>query len=147
MTEQELFDTVSTHLMTQRKAAIIHGPDLLGNCRYRTLEGLKCAIGCLIPADKYTPELEGNSVTSKSVIAATGLTDDLQMLALNLQVVHDSNNPSEWKTSLRQLGSTYMLATTVLDNFTDIKENENEPNITDPNSRTESGDPLDPEEA
>ena len=57
MTNQEIFDKVHTHLLTQRTAAIENG-----SCAYRA--GPKsCAVGALIPDALYTPEIEGTSVS------------------------------------------------------------------------------------
>lgn len=51
---QEAFDTVVTHLYTQKKRAFTSS-----SCLYRTPEGLKCAAGCLIPDELYDIEMEG----------------------------------------------------------------------------------------
>lgn len=56
MTNQEIFDTVAVHLLTQNKRAT--KANCSTTCQYRTSEGLKCAVGCLIPDEKYTPEME-----------------------------------------------------------------------------------------
>ena len=55
MTAQEVFDFVVNHLRTQGKQAV----DRDGDCQYCTPDGLKCAVGCLIPDDKYDPCIEG----------------------------------------------------------------------------------------
>jgi hypothetical protein len=54
MTPQEIFDTVATHLFTQGHKAI-NGH---GGCVYRCRDGSKCAVGVLIPDDKYFPKME-----------------------------------------------------------------------------------------
>ena len=61
MTKQEIFDTVVTHL---RKQAVrsMRGPD----CVYRSPDGLKCAVGCLIPDSEYKSNWEGYTVLSIS---------------------------------------------------------------------------------
>jgi len=58
MTAQEIFDTVVRHLHTQGKMACDH--DL--GCRYRTDDGLRCAVGCLIKDDEYDPAMEGKDI-------------------------------------------------------------------------------------
>ena len=58
MTEQEIFDTVLTHLRKQGKAAT----DLGGARRYRGADGTACAVGCLIPDELYDPLIEGLGV-------------------------------------------------------------------------------------
>ena len=58
MTEQEIFDTVLTHLREQGEAATSAG----GSCRYRGANGTACAVGCLIPDELYDPLIEGLTV-------------------------------------------------------------------------------------
>ena len=58
MTEQEIFDTVLTHLREQGEAATSAG----GSCRYRGANGTACAVGCLIPDELYDPLIEGLGV-------------------------------------------------------------------------------------
>lgn len=58
---QEIFDVVSTHLLTQKKQARQGVDDEglgSGICQYRTSTGLKCAVGCLITDHQYTPVME-----------------------------------------------------------------------------------------
>jgi hypothetical protein len=57
MTPQEIFDHVSRHLLKQGKAAMMDD-----HCCFRNPEGLRCAVGCLIPEDRYVPELENGSL-------------------------------------------------------------------------------------
>lgn len=40
-------------------------------CRYRTRDGRKCAIGMLIPDEKYEPDME--SMTTRAIFAAVGI--------------------------------------------------------------------------
>lgn len=54
MTEQELFDTVALHLITQGKRAT----NQQGVPVYRASDGSKCAIGIIIPDRLYVPEIE-----------------------------------------------------------------------------------------
>lgn len=56
MTPKEIFNTVVTHLYTQKKQAYDNRNN---TCAYRTPEGLKCAIGCLIPDDDYDYRMDG----------------------------------------------------------------------------------------
>ena len=45
MNRQEVFDKVAIHLLTQNAKALNSG----GLCVYKTPNGLRCAVGCLIP--------------------------------------------------------------------------------------------------
>ena len=115
---QEIFDRVTRHLLTQRKRA-----EFLYNCCYRTEEGLKCAIGCLIPDDEYTPQMESLTVCAMLVrfpkALGEALTVDKQPLQdrkltldllSRLQRVHDRYSPSQWPTSLREVAKDLALS-------------------------------------
>jgi hypothetical protein len=101
MTAQDVFDHVARHLLTQRKAAIEHG-----RCRYRTDDGLACAVGCLIPDAHFRPTFEGMDsrrlrcklVDERSPLAAFFLR--FETLLLELQMVHDSCHVLDWASSL-----------------------------------------------
>lgn len=87
MTKQQLFDTVIIFLQQQGVRSNSHG-----ECQYRDLFGHKCAIGCLIPDHKYSPDIEGSSVLNLDVQAALCTLDldsnDLLLLT-DLQALHD----------------------------------------------------------
>ena len=53
---QEVFDIVVNHLFTQGRPAY----DGVQGCMYRTHDGLRCAVGVLIPDDLYDKALEKN---------------------------------------------------------------------------------------
>lgn len=58
--QQDTWDTfqkVKNHLLTQQQYSQDHN----GNCSYRGINGLSCAIGCLIPDDLYTYEMENKT--------------------------------------------------------------------------------------
>lgn len=57
---QDAFNTVRDHLLKQMANSVNATDYGLTNCMYRRDDGLKCAVGCLIPDDKYAPEMEGN---------------------------------------------------------------------------------------
>lgn len=86
---QEVFDIVVTHLITQRRPAYT---GLSGCCMYRAPDGLRCAVGALIPDNLYDPEFEGD--TADCVIQKLfdkDLADwrEHKELLLALQEVHD----------------------------------------------------------
>ena len=124
-TKQETFDTVAKHLLTQNAKANGEGFCGATTCMYRAPDGKQCAAGCLIPDDRYTPELERNSVMCHSgdgvgrpfkvgeLIIELG--HDLQ-LVYELQRVHDYYQPEEWPNYLRGLARDFGLSTEVLDN-------------------------------
>jgi hypothetical protein len=127
LSEQEIFDRVAAHLLTQGVQAKNSQEDYL----YRTNDGLKCAVGCLIDDDAYDPALEGLGVTSDSDALDHALresnidTDNPRVchLLTDLQRLHD-NHPSEpddplpeWRAGLTTVASDNGLSTAVLDAF------------------------------
>lgn len=97
MTDQEAFDKVVAHLLEQKvysvdSAAISN----LTGCympAYRGDNATKCAIGCLIPDDQYSPEMEG-----KRVYRVICNFPDLPFAKVNfqllseLQYIHDAGS-------------------------------------------------------
>lgn len=67
-----------------------------GSCKYRTEDGRACAVGLLIPDEKYDPSFEGAacytpwSDTGKEIQAAVTLPDGVRWLDMRkIQVSHD----------------------------------------------------------
>jgi hypothetical protein len=81
MDNQTLFDTCLTHMRQQGQRAT----SARGYCRYRNDTGLKCAIGALIPDDKYHPNFEMHAVHDRLVALAAGLTSNQIDLAKAIQ--------------------------------------------------------------
>jgi len=81
MTRQEMLDKALAHLRKQGEFA----KTLYGACCYRTPEGLKCAVGALIPDDRYEPQLENLPATRLVVLAAVGADVDDAVYLLELQ--------------------------------------------------------------
>lgn len=106
MTNQEAFDRVSVHLIAQNERAV----DVDGHtCRLRTVDGLKCAVGCLIPDEDYRLALEANPV---QVAAKFGVDP---ALAGALVYVHDDSEPEYWPSELRKVARAFGLNTKALD--------------------------------
>jgi hypothetical protein len=118
MTKQEIFDTVAIHLIKQGKQSA----DASGACFYRSPDGLKCAVGCLIPDEVYRPKMEGRSISTlfKNFSELNFLQPSVGLLN-DIQRVHD-NTYSEgqiWTDAvvlrLRKIAEKYNLSTTMLD--------------------------------
>ena len=131
LTQQQVFDKVVNHLLTQKKKSI----DDLGCC-YLNPDGLMCAVGCLIPQGQHEPWMEGQGVSSadeegedmRKILRAQGvdveievkLNDDnaicepysqnLKML-VDLQHCHDMMEPPLWADRLRLIAADYNLNT------------------------------------
>ena len=123
MNQQEMFDKVAIHLLTQNKKAI----KVLKNeytglddnmCVYRNDAGEKCAAGCLIPDELYDPKFEGMNTSAydlQHVWATIGI-DMIHDLALlnKLQKIHDTYTPSKWHRQLEIVAVEFKLNTNAL---------------------------------
>jgi hypothetical protein len=118
MNAQEVFDTVATHLFTQGRPATEYG-----RCRYRTSDGLKCAVGCLIDDDKYFPGLEGLGAQSIQLGNVSPVIAEHNKLLRDLQFVHDSmmigadawDSTQAMRTALASVANLYQLSMTNVD--------------------------------
>src|SRR5690348_4139130 len=128
MTLQEIFDKVGVHLLTQNEQAMARDEDGERNCAYRA-EGdrgmLKCAVGCLIPDELYTPVIEGFGVmpemgsSNNSVAESRRLYSILEQLELDeppqlrlleqLQKLHDDFMPHQWRGALKDVAFNWRL--------------------------------------
>jgi hypothetical protein len=86
MTNQEAFNKVVIGLRAQGRPSI--NPNSV--CMYRNSEGLKCAVGILIPDEEYRPEFDCN-LDLINVIEQVPALQSFDRIFLNsLQYVHDS---------------------------------------------------------
>ena len=122
MTMQETFDTVANHLLTQNKRSVVYmGDDQRESCAYRTPDGLMCAVGCLIPDDKYTKDVEGVNVRgladqdqeAQMIPKITDSDDEFHFL-MAIQDIHDGINPIDWPHALTVFAQDFNLSTDVL---------------------------------
>ena len=110
MTMQEVFDVVAAHLLAQGQRSTIRlGEDDTLSCAYQTPDGLKCAIGCLIPEYKYSKDFEGVNVRGLAdedqggqVIPRVTDSDDEFSFLLSLQRIHDAVDPKDWQNYLEE---------------------------------------------
>lgn len=103
MTNQEAFDIVVKHLLSQGERSLTPG----GLCAYRGKNGLKCAVGILIPDNEYSPELEG-SLSSVRYKCSSLKSVDFDFLG-KLQNIHDDYLPDAWEMGLKELAVNYNL--------------------------------------
>jgi hypothetical protein len=124
MEKQQAFETVAKHLFTQGEPAT----DEVG-CKYLYGE-MKCAIGCLIPDDKYDAKFENNEVTTIVLNTFGGKEEDKGFYG-KLQALHDSGvyyqtstgrviteawaTSNAMRTALQFIGEEYKLSTAFLD--------------------------------
>lgn len=123
MTEQEIFDTVTKHLSGMKKQSLRAGM-FYELCAYRDLEGNKCAVGCLITDDEYTPEMDETG--DVSALCEEGLLPERLIphidLLSSLQDVHDRevnwvDNREGMVFDLKEIASEYKLDSSVVDQY------------------------------
>jgi hypothetical protein len=73
MTKQEMYEIIRAGMLAQGKPA--RSPE---GCKYRTREGLKCAVGMLIPDSEYSPSMEGKR-PSELGFTETDFLDQVQL--------------------------------------------------------------------
>lgn len=103
MTAQEVFDKVVSHLRQQGGKSLN-----AGQCVYRAPDGKKCAVGCLIEDEEYTPAIE-----MKGVVSVFNMIPSLDArigsgkiwLLQDLQVIHDQCYSDDWESSFERLAN------------------------------------------
>lgn len=107
LSAQQVFDFVVTHLYTQGRKAI-QDSQLFADfesCAYRSPDGAKCAVGCLLRDEEYKEEMEGSPVSDlhSEGWLPSRLVPHLALLT-ELQGVHDiSFDVSELVRRLKSL--------------------------------------------
>ncbi len=97
MTKEEYLAELETRSLNGMFPAI----NELGECRYRTPDGQKCAIGILISDDKYSSDMEGGNISCLIREYSLQLPEWLtQKQATELQNVHDDMSDEEWNHEL-----------------------------------------------
>jgi len=108
-TTQQVFDHIVHHLLTKNKRAICSD----GTYLYRTKNNLQCAIGCLIPDDRYLPSWEGTDPAFIIDQLNDLLPDNhnLEPLFENLQTMHDDVEiiVDDWPLYLRDIADDFNL--------------------------------------
>lgn len=107
-TEQQVFDQVVTHMLTQKTRSSIDGV-----CAYRGFNNKRCAGGCLMDEDEYAPRFEG--CTWDVLIQEHGVPTDHQLLIKALQNIHDRTKPELWAFALYSLARQFKLNESALD--------------------------------
>lgn len=109
---QAVFNKVTAHLLTQNEKSM-NGEA----CAYRSPNGLKCAIGALIPDSMYDRDVEGLNVhglqsslfLQKALDLPEAPSDDDVNFLQALQDAHDWEHPSIWRDSLKSIAVSYGL--------------------------------------
>lgn len=101
LVHQRLFNKVARHLLKQGVRAA-NGE--LMTCQYRTSDGKRCAVGCLISDRYYKPGMEGWDVIGlidEGFNLPSSIIENGRFLA-DLQDIHDGYDPGVWPDRLRE---------------------------------------------
>jgi len=102
---QEQFDKMSNGLLEQGERSQTDW----GTCAYRGCNGLKCAVGMIIPDEKYDASMEDNPCSHLMVyptLLELGIDLDL---AKAMQNVHDMKEPTEWGDEFEKVADQFNL--------------------------------------
>ena len=94
MDKQTAYDRMINHMRKQQAFSLVESeaagmPDFV--CVYRGPNGLMCAVGCLIPDDRYTLDLENQTPANYDVQEALGVDEEMGcFLSYAQQQLHDS---------------------------------------------------------
>ena len=113
---QSLFNTVSSHLLTQNAKSVDPDIDSGGSeaCAYRGANGTMCAAGVLIPNEAYTFDMEGSAAMAVFNEYSKVLPKDIWnwpniKLIGDLQCVHDNWDPAHWPERLAKVAKEHDL--------------------------------------
>jgi hypothetical protein len=130
MNRQEVFDTVSRHLIEQGCKSVSIDDMEIGSysCMYRGEQGTKCAIGALIKDEYYCSTFEGGTLSEELIVEAIekslGVTLEYKDIAFlrELQSAHDSSFDEGFREEitdrLKTVARNYELNTKVLEEIT-----------------------------
>jgi len=100
LTRQQCADGIYTHFVVNKSPFAYSNEH--GLCRYRTETGAKCAVGCLIPDEKYESSLEKSNIINLHNNKHSTVLDMFNVLDLGFlsdcQNWHDYVAPSETAT-------------------------------------------------
>ena len=110
MTNQEAFARMVLHLRKQG-AKSADGVDTKGTpvCRYRSGNGMRCAVGVLITDDVYSADFEGQVATGPEVATALKYLGLNLLFARAMQDVHDRMTVAQWETGFEYVARTWDL--------------------------------------
>lgn len=109
-TLQQVFEQAATHLLTQKEVS-----EDGDGCMYLNSSGLKCAAGCFISKEEYSPDFE--HITWTMLIAKSLVPNYHAEFIGLLQEIHDIEILSEWKYALEDLGKRHDLDISFLNNL------------------------------
>jgi hypothetical protein len=111
--KQDVFNQVVAHARKQKVRAVNNNNT--NTCVFRSPDGLKCFLGCLISDDEYMEEMEGlwfDDVLSLAGVE-TGVNDiDKLSFYRRLQRIHDCREVEDWESQFKEFAQRYNLTYT-----------------------------------
>jgi len=112
MTPQKLFDDIVTFQRKQGEKSIKLVGKITRLCMYRHPDGLRCAVGCVLPDKLYKEKMEKESVETlfqgfPEVENYFG--SENKYLLSDMQRVHDSSDVPYWEEKWAEVASTHNL--------------------------------------
>ncbi len=104
MTNQEAVTKVVQHLRTQQVRSVKDG-----RCLYRGPDGLKCAIGVLIPDDQFDRAMEGLPIEDLVKFKIPALESLDHALLARIQGIYDCAIIETWEFRFQQVAKTHGL--------------------------------------
>lgn len=115
--DQQTFDIVAKHMLTQLKKSRIIDAQGQPACMYRGPECTMCAAGVLIPDHLYDP------FWNKMYVYGRGVGDLFKRMKCNMQLIshlqyiHDSTDVEDWKNELIKMTTPFYLNARIVDHF------------------------------
>lgn len=111
MKNQEAFNTMVQHLRKQSAKSLQAGSDI--KCMYRAPNGLRCAVGCLIPDNEYADHMD-NSSLCRVIELVPALQEISYSLLTMMQSIHDGQEVAEWEDGFLRVATQFRLTVPTL---------------------------------
>lgn len=105
---QKTFNKVARHLLKQNQKSTSRASNST-RCLYRGPNGLRCAIGCLIPNRLYNESMEDKCAGHFSMAPILQQLGHDPYFCDKLQLIHDGYEPAEWRSKLEEFAKEYNL--------------------------------------
>lgn len=105
MTNQEAFDTIVKGLASQGFQRSMVG----AGCRFRDRQGRKCAVGWVIPDEKYYPGLEGTAIHSLRLRGLVPMSVDGALLQRAMSCHDGGTTPASMMEALVDCADRFQL--------------------------------------
>ena len=118
MDKQKIFDQILSHSRNQERQAQNH---TYSGCKYRledpqpdgSIKMLKCFIGCLIPDQLYTEDMENKRIYASEMQPIADLlgveNDEDRLWLTTLQIIHDGTKKEKWENELAKFAAKQSL--------------------------------------